>query len=104
MQTFKDLYPINGWCSKPIRLTVLSKRQSIQFLWNLLPVLLCQFFKINYLHASKLKKVRVQRSGIDTNKYYTFFRKVDLILIVKSDIIIIAMNTDKKISFLFKIY
>ena len=27
---------------------------------------------------------------------------VDLILIVKSDIIIIVMNTDRKISFLFK--
>ena len=33
-----------------------------------------------------------------------FFKAVDLILIVKSDIIIIVMNTDKKISFLFKIY
>ena len=42
---------------------------------------------INYLHSSK----------------NTLFRKVDLILIVKPDIIIIVMNTDKKIS-LFKIY
>ena len=50
---------------------------------NPVPVLACQFFKMNYSHTSKT---------------------VDLILIVKSDIIIIVMNTDKKISFLFKIY
>ena len=54
-----------------------------------LPVLACQFFKINLLHTSKTP----------------FFRAVDLILIVKSDIMIIVINTDKKISyFLFKIY
>ena len=55
---------------------------------NPFPVLACKFFKINYLHTSK----------------NTLFRTVDLILIVKSDIIIIVMNTDKKISYLFKIY
>ena len=54
---------------------------------NPLPILACQFFKINYLHTSK----------------NTLFRKVDLILIVKYDMIINVMNTDKK-KFLFKIY
>ena len=34
----------------------------------------------------------------------TLFRRADLILIVKPDIMIIMMGTDKKISFLFKIY
>ena len=53
---------------------------------NPLPILPCQFFKINYLHISK----------------NTLFRSVDLILVVKSDIIISVMNTDKKIKFLFK--
>ena len=33
-----------------------------------------------------------------------FLGTVDLILIVKSDIIIIVMNTDKKINFLLKIH
>ena len=42
---------------------------------NPLRVLACQFFKINYLHTSKTP----------------FFRTVDLILIVKSDIIIIIV-------------
>ena len=56
---------------------------------NPLPNLAFQYFKINYLHV--LRKT-------------SFFRTVDLILIVKSDIIIIVMNTDKKISLLFKIY
>ena len=55
---------------------------------NPLPVLACQIFKINYLHTSKTP----------------LFRTVDLILIVKSNIIIIVMNTDKKISFVSKIY
>ena len=55
---------------------------------NPLPVLACQFFKINYLHTSK----------------NTIFRRVYLILLVKSGIILIGMNTDKKISFLSKIY
>ena len=50
---------------------------------NPLRVLACQFFKINNLHTSKTP----------------FFRTVDLILIVKSNIIIIVMNTDKKIRF-----
>ena len=50
-----------------------------------LPVLARQFFKINYLHTSK----------------NTFFRAVDLILISKSDIIIIVVNTDKKIRFFY---
>ena len=55
---------------------------------NSLPALACEFFKTNYLHTSK----------------NTLFRTVDLILIVKSDIITIVMNTDEKISFSFKIY
>ena len=50
---------------------------------NPLPVLACQFLKINYLYTSKTP----------------FFRTVYLILIVKSDIIIIVMNTVKKVSF-----
>ena len=53
---------------------------------NPLPVFACQFFKINDLHASKT----------------SLFRTVDLILMVKSNIIIIVMNTDKKISVLLK--
>ena len=53
---------------------------------NPLPVLACQFLKINYLHSPK----------------NTHFRTVDLIFIVKPDIITIVMKTDKKISFLFK--
>ena len=64
------------------------KRQKHLASMNPLLVLACQFFKINYLHPSK----------------NPFFRTVDLILIVKSDIIIIVMNADKKIFFLFKIY
>ena len=51
-----------------------------------LPVLASQFFKIDDLHTSK----------------NTLFRTVDLILIVKSDIIIILMNTDYKKSFFIK--
>ena len=51
---------------------------------NPLPVLACQFFNINYLHTSKTH----------------FFGTVDLLLIVKSDIVIILMKTDKKF-FLF---
>ena len=53
-----------------------------------LPVLACQFLKINYFTLWKPP----------------FFRAVDLILTVKYNIIIIVMNTDKKISFLFKMY
>ena len=47
---------------------------------NPLPVLACQFLKINYLYTSKTP----------------FSRTVDLILIVKSYIIIIVINTVKK--------
>ena len=78
----------NGWCSKSKRITVLSKRQSIQLLWTH-----CLFWHLNSLKWT-----------IYTLRKTPFFRWVDLILIVKSDIIIIGMNTDKKISFLFKIY
>ena len=55
---------------------------------NPLPFLACKFFKKDFLHSSKTP----------------IFRRVDLILKVKPNIIIILMNTDKKISFLFKIY
>ena len=48
---------------------------------NLLPVLACQFFKINFLYTYKTPFIRIE----------------DLILKVKSDIVIILMNTDKKI-------
>ena len=78
----------NGWCSKSKRITVLSKRQSIQLLWTY-----CLFWHVNSVKLS-----------IYTLWKTPFFRTVYLILIVKSDIIIIVMNTDKKISFLFKIY
>ena len=74
----------NGWCSKLKGITVLSKKAKHSNSMNPLPVLACQFFKINY--------------------FSLFFRTVDLILIVKADIIINVLNTDKKISFLFKIY
>ena len=50
---------------------------------NPLPVLACQFFKMNYLHTSK----------------NTLFKRVHLILKVKSDIIINVMNIDEKIIF-----
>ena len=60
------------------------KKQSIQHLWTH-----CQFFKISYLHTSK------------TN---TLFKTVDLIFIVKSNFIIILMNTDKKMRILLNIY
>ena len=83
MQTFKDSYLTddvpNQYCQK-------VKHSTSR---NPLPVLAYQFFKISYLHTLK----------------NTLFRTVDLILIVKSNsIIIILMNTDKKIRFLFKIY
>ena len=77
----------NGWCSKSKWITVLSKKQSIQLLWTH-----CLFWHFNSL-----------------NKLFTFFEKtpffrtVDLVLIVKFDIIIIVMNTDKKISFYLKL-
>ena len=55
------------------------KRSKHPFSMNTLPVVLVsQFFKINYLHTLK----------------NTPFHEVGLILIVKSNIIIIAMNTD----------
>ena len=54
-----------------------------------MPVLTCRFFKINYLRTSKTP----------------FFRTVELILIFKSDIIIIiVMNIDMKISFFYLKY
>ena len=54
---------------------------------NPLPVLACQFFIINYLHSSK---------GI------LFQHTVDLILIVKLDIIVIVMNTNRNKCFYLK--
>ena len=63
---------------------MLSKAKYSTFM-NLLSVLACQFFKINYLQTSKTP----------------YFRTVDLILIVKSNIIVYVMNTDKKISFFY---
>ena len=50
---------------------------------NPLPVLACQFFK----------------KTIYTVRKTPILRRVDLISIVKPNIIIIVMNTDKKISF-----
>ena len=79
----------NEWCSKSKGITVLSKKAKHSNSMNPLPFLACHFFKIIYLHS--LKKTPL-------------FRTVDLILIVKSDIVIIMLNADKKISFLFKIY
>ena len=55
---------------------------------NPLPVLACQFFKINYLHTSK----------------NTLFQDSSSNIVIKSDIIIIGMNTATKIRYLFKIY
>ena len=55
---------------------------------NPLPVLACQLFKVEYLHTLK----------------NTLFQDSRFLLIVKSDIIIIELNTDKEIMFLFKIY
>ena len=78
----------NGRCSKLKQITVLSKRQSIQLLWTH-----CLFWHVNSLKLT-----------IYTLRKTPFFRTIDLILIVKSDIIIIVMNTVKKISFLFFIY
>ena len=83
MQIFKDLYLTDGVLNRK-RITVLSKRQSIQFLRTH-----CLFW-----HVNSLKKT------IYTLRKIHFFRTVDLILIVKSDIIIIVMNTVKKLSFL----
>ena len=77
-----------GWYSKSKRITVLSKKQSIQLLWTH-----CLFWHVN---SFKLTIYILRKTPL--------FRTVDLILIVKSDIIIIVLNTDKKISFLFKIY
>ena len=87
MQIFKDLYLTDGVLNRK-RITVLSKRQSIQLLQTH-----CLFW-----HVNSLKKT------IYTLRKIHFFRTIDLILIVKSDIIIIVMNTVKKLSFLFKIY
>ena len=49
-----------------------------------LRVLVCQLFKINYLHTSKTP----------------FLRTVGLMLLVNSDFIIIVMNTDEKFFFI----
>ena len=76
----------NGWCSTLKRITVLSKGKA----FNIYEPIAC--FGMSIL----------------LNKLFThlektpLFRTVGLILIVKLDIIIIVMNTDKKISFLFK--
>ena len=80
MQNFKDLYLTDGALNQNI--TVLSKGQSIQ-LWTH-----CLFWHVNSLIET-----------IYTLKKNTLFRTVDLILVVKSNIMIIVKNTDKKISF-----
>ena len=78
----------NGWCSESKRITVLSKGRA----FNL------------YEPISCFGKSIVLNKLFYTLRKAPFFRTVDLILIVKPDIIIIVMNTDKEISFLFKIY
>ena len=82
MQISEDLYLTDGVLNRK-RITVLSKRQSIQLLRTH-----CLFW-----HVNSLKKT------IYTLRKIHFFRTVDLILIVKSDLIIIVMNTVKKLSF-----
>ena len=83
MQTFKDLYLTDGVLIETNNRIV---KTALNFYHrNPLPVLAFQFFKMNYLHTSKTP----------------FFRTVDLILIVKSNILIIVMNTDKKVSSFF---
>ena len=54
---------------------------------NPLPVLACQFFKINYLFTLKNTPFQDSRSNF----------------VVKPGIIIIVMNTDKEISFYLKL-
>ena len=74
----------NGWCSKQSkRITVLSKGKAFNFYEPIVSFGM-SIFKINYYTVRKTP----------------IFRRVDLILIVKPDIIIIVMNTGKKISFL----
>ena len=86
MQTFKDLYQMDGILNNHI--TVLSKGKNIQLLRTHCLFGMSIFLNKLFTHFKK----------------HPFSRTVDLILIVMSDIIIIVMNTDKKISFLFKIY
>ena len=81
MQPFKDLYLSDGILNQMNNSTVKKAKHSTSM--NPFPVLACLLFKVIFLHTSKTP----------------FLRPVDLILIVKSDIIIIVMNTDKKISF-----
>ena len=75
-----------GWCSKFERMTVLSiKKHSTSIIWTH-----CLFWHVNSL-----------KQTIYILRKLPFFWTEDLILIVKSDIIIIVMNTDKKISFFY---
>ena len=85
MQTYKDLYVTDGVLNRnEYHCCQKAKQDSTSI--NPLPVLACQFFKINCFHTSKTP----------------FFRTVDLILNVMHDIIIIVMNTDKKMHFYLK--
>ena len=76
MQTFKNLYQMDFILDRNEYSTV--KELKNPTFMNTLPVLASQFFKTKYFQTLKTP----------------FFTTVDLILIVKSTIIIIALKTD----------
>ena len=63
----------DGRYSKSKRITVLSKEAKHSTSAKSLPVLVCQLFKINYLHTSKNTPFQVSRSNIGSLvRYYNY--------------------------------
>ena len=82
MQTSKDLYLAGRVLNRNEQQCCQKAKHSTSI--NPLTNLACQLFNINYLQIWKTP----------------FFGTVDLVLIVKPNIIIIVMNTDKQIRFI----